>query len=72
VPDLGDTDQYKYYPWFRVVKDKGSSSGFGLSYTDYVFAYSYTDLGVRLACKDEELAQFRGETFTDLYTDLLS
>ena len=68
-PNLADTDQWKYYPWFRIVKDD-SQSGCGLSYLGCSYGNSSTGIGVRLACKDEELAEFMGKTFADLYKDL--
>lgn len=68
-PDLGDTDQWKYYPWFRINE---GSSGFALSYDVYVCVYSRTGLGARLACRSSELATAMGKNCIDLYTDLLS
>jgi len=67
--DLADTDQYKYYPWFRIAKKEGPS-GFGLSFLAYDYDRSPSSLGARLACATEELAEFMGENFTDLYEDL--
>ena len=69
-PDLGDTNQWKYYPWFEIIKD--GSSGFRLSYRVCGCVSSRADLGVRLACKSSELAEFMGETFPEIYKDLLS
>ena len=67
-PDLADTDQMTYFPWFRIIRD--GSSGFRLSSDVYDYDYSCTRLGVRLACKSSELAEFMGETFPELYKDL--
>ena len=69
-PDLGDTNQCKYYPWFEIIKD--GSSGFRLSYHGYDCSRSSARLGVRLACKSSELARFMAKTFPELYKDLLS
>lgn len=71
-PNLADTNQCKYFPWFRINKDKSRPSGFGLSYRGCDDDFTRTCLGSRLACSTEELAEFMGETFTDLYEDLLS
>ena len=68
-PDLENMSQWKYYPWFGVVKE---SSGFELSYVDCDCDFAGAFCGARLACKDEVLAEFMGTTFTDLYKDLLS
>ena len=71
-PDIADTTQWKYFPYFLIKPDENGASGFGLSYYDFVFDYSYTCLGVRLACKDAELAIFMGQNCTELYKDLLA
>ena len=70
-PKIADTNQWKYYPWFRVLPGEGSS-GFGLSYYDYDYVDADTCHGVRLACKDAELARFMGDNFTELYKDLFA
>ncbi|RPJ66847.1 MAG: hypothetical protein EHM20_17500, partial [Alphaproteobacteria bacterium] len=46
VPNWGNSNQYKYYPWFRVL-----SSGFGFSTSDYFIDYTATAVGSRL-CTD--------------------
>lgn len=71
-PNLADTSQNKYYPWFNIHPNKEKASGFGLSFVGCVFVSTRSDLGVRLACRNEELAKFMGTTFTDLYKDLLA
>jgi hypothetical protein len=68
--DIADTDQLKYYPWFWVKKDAEGPFGFRLSYHGYVFDFSSSLLGARLACKSEELARFIGEARPDLYAEL--
>jgi hypothetical protein len=70
TPDIKDTDQYKYYPWFRIEEDDMGPAGFRLSYGGYVYDYSFSTLGVRLACKSRELAKFMGENCADLYAEL--
>jgi hypothetical protein len=42
VPDWNDWDQYKYFPWFRVL-----SSGFGFDYSYYDFVISRLRLSAR-------------------------
>lgn len=68
-PDMGDTDQWKYYPWFKINE---GSSGFALSYFGFGYDYSFADLGARLACRSSELAVAMGKNCIDLYTELLS
>lgn len=51
VPDWNNRDQYKYYPWFRVL-----SSGFGFSLSCYGCAYAFTAVGSRLCTDTSEKA----------------
>ena len=69
VPDLADKSQCKYYPWFRINKE-GGASGFSLSYCGCGCAHACTCLGVRLACKNAELAEYMGKNCAELYKDL--
>lgn len=68
-PDWQDNDQYKYYPWFDIEKDKNNPSGFRFGSVGYYFATSI--VGSRLCFKNEELAQYAGEQFIDLYKDFM-
>lgn len=67
-PDWNNSNQYKYYPWF----DMRSSAGFGFSYTDCDYAYSFTGVGSRLCFKTRELAEYAGKQFESIYKDLLT
>ena len=69
VPDLGDTNQTKYYPWFRINKERGAS-GFSLSYYGYVYADARTRLGVRPYFKDSDTAVYVGKLFLAEYERL--
>lgn len=71
-PDIADTTQRKYFPWFKITPDENGASGFGLSVVAFGCDHSDTRLGVRLACKDAGLAIFMGKNCTDLYKDLLA
>ena len=66
VPNWGDWDQYKYYPWFEVL-----SSGFGFSGLDYYCAYSDASVGSRLCTDTSEKALYIAKTFEPLYKDYL-
>ena len=65
MPDMLDTDEYKWYPYFKV--DPSSPSGFAFDAADY----DYSDAGAgdasRLCFKSEADAIFAGKTFIDLY-----
>lgn len=64
--DVLNTDQWKYWPWFKV------NSGSGLSYGDRDLGYSSSRVGSRLCFKSEELAIDAGKKFIDIYTDYLT
>jgi len=63
-PDWSNSRQYKYYPWLWVEATK---SGFGLSYNDFGYARTTTDVGARLCCETEEQAKYTFEQFKELY-----
>lgn len=65
IPELKNTNQYKYYPWFKIM-------GVGLSCHDFDLWYAYSVVGVRLCFKTDKLATYAGKQFTSLYTDWLS
>lgn len=65
-PDWTDSNQYKYYPWFKY------KSGFGLSCDVYDIWITNTTVGSRLCFKTAELAKYAGEQFADLYNDFLT
>jgi hypothetical protein len=71
VLDAGNTNQYKYYPWFNIVKDSSKPSGFGLSCGGCGLWDSFSRVGVRLCFKIEALAMDAGKKFIDIYEDLL-
>jgi len=66
VPDWNDSDQYKYYPYFRVL-----SSGFGFSYSGYFYTYATTIVGSRLCFESSEQAKYAGTQFTAEYKQFL-
>jgi len=70
TPDYTDHNQWKYTPWFKVVATKDKPSGVGLSYYDCDSRGTGTDIGFRLCFKDEDTAQYAGETFLELWEDL--
>jgi len=60
APDWDNSSQYKYWPWFNM-----SSSG--LSFSDFDFSYSLSNVGSRLCFLSRELAEYAGKQFKDLY-----
>jgi hypothetical protein len=60
---VGDTSQYKYSPYFKVIPDSTATGGFRLAFCVYVFDFDYSYLGVRLYFKDSPTATYVGQTF---------
>lgn len=61
-PNWNDSNERKYYPWFKMA------SG-GFSYGDYVNSWAHSIVGSRLCFKSADLAKYAAETFTDIYKD---
>ena len=55
-------DEKRWYPWFKI-KDSG------VAYADTYFGSSFSESigGSRLAFKSEELAEYAGKQFIDIY-----
>lgn len=64
VPDWENTDEYKYYPYFK----KQELSGWVV---DCYFGYYFAMLGFGYYFKTEKLALFAGKTFIETYIDYL-
>ena len=67
-PDWESHSQSKWYPYFYR-----STAGLGYSYAYYSpsNAFAITLIGVRLCCKSEEIADYVGQQFFDLYKEML-
>lgn len=65
-PDWNDWSQYKYYPYFYM-------DSAGLVYADAYSAVAdaTTNLGSRLGCKTDAMADYMKDAFRELYIDLL-
>ncbi|WP_312078401.1 hypothetical protein [Chryseobacterium sp.] len=66
VPNWEDDDQWKHYPYFDM-DDSSSSGRFSFDGSDN--RGSYSDCGSRLCFKSEELSDYAGETFIDIYRE---
>ena len=64
-PDWNNTNQRKWYPWFRF------SSGFGFGVSDCTFDNSCASVGSRLCFESEEEANYAGKQFTAIYEEFL-
>ena len=65
-PNLEDYSQLKWYPYFY-----GSHAGLGFSHANHSPAYAAATVGVRLCCRSEEIANYAGQQFFDLYKEIL-
>lgn len=65
-PDWSNSNQYKYYPWFKM------NSGSGLSSDDFDFDNSLSIVGSRLCFKSRELAEYAGQQFIDIYSQFMT
>ncbi|MBF03218.1 MAG: hypothetical protein CMP76_07975 [Flavobacterium sp.] len=66
TPDWSNSNEYKYFPWFKM----GSPSGSGFRFRVYDDWHSYSYVGSRLALKTKELAEHAGKQFEDIYKKL--
>lgn len=79
-PDWNDTDEPKYYPWFYIkpgagkdAEGKPNGAAAGLAYAPTYYAASVTDayFGSRLCFHERRTAAYAGDTFRDLYAQIL-
>ena len=64
VPDWSDDDQYKWFPWFKVL-----SSGSGFSNSCSYYYCEYSTVGSRLCTDTSEKAEYIAEQFESEYVD---
>ena len=67
TPDWSNGEWDKWYPWFKM--DDSSSAG-RFSFHDSVAQGSHSSVGSRLCFKSEELADYAGTQFLELYREL--
>lgn len=63
VPDWGNSNEYKYYPWFNM----GGSAGSSFSFYDFVSDSSRSLVGSRLCYKSRKLAEYAAKQFIEIY-----
>ena len=64
-PDWENASQLKWYPYFY-----GSIAGLGYSYAYDSPSRATASVGVHLCCKSEEIADYVGQQFLDLYKEM--
>lgn len=67
-PDVCDSNVRRWYPWF---KPNGSPSSFAFGDSLFVYGGAFAGCGSRLALKDEELAEYCGVQFLELWKEII-
>lgn len=67
-PDVCDSKVYRWSPWFTP---KGSPSSFAFVGSDCGNGYAFAGCGSRLALKSEELADYCGRQFLQLWKEII-
>jgi len=65
--DWSNSDQEKWLPWFRGL----SSGAFVFYVTYYGYSIACAGYGSRLCFKSDELAEYAGKQFLDIYAAIL-
>ena len=68
VPDFDNTNQYKWFPWFKYDHH---TAGFVFSHATYTAKYANAAFGSRLCFKSPERAEQFGKQFIDPWNDFL-
>lgn len=72
TPNWDDKEEYKYYPWFSIVRDhSGAAAGLAFSSANYAVSSATTNIGSHLCFKTEALAKYAGKQFIKLWEDYL-
>lgn len=67
-PDYTKASQWKYYPWWKVLADKETPSGSGLSYDGCDDGNAGTDVGSRFCLPNVSLVEYSAEQFKAIHT----
>lgn len=65
--DWNNSDQEKWYPYFRF----DGPSGFAFYATYCLYSCAFAGYASRLCFKSEKLARYAGETFPELYKNII-
>ena len=64
-PDWNDSNERKCFPWFWM-----SPSSFAFDDSRYAYVRAYAGSGSRLKLKSDELAEYCGKQFVDIWKDI--
>lgn len=68
TPDVCDSSVYRWYPWFKT---NGSPSSFAFFDSNYAIAHAHAGSGSRLCLKSNELSDYCGKQFIDLWKQFI-
>lgn len=68
TPDVCNSSVYRWYPWFKT---NGSPSSFAFYDSCYAYAYANAGSGSRLCLKSNELSDYCGKQFIDLWKQFI-
>lgn len=68
TPDVCDSSVYRWYPWFKT---NGSPSSFAFDGSDCGSAVASAGCGSRLCLKSNELSDYCGKQFIDLWKQFI-
>lgn len=68
TPDVCDSSVYRWYPWFKT---NGSPSSFAFGDSLYDYACADAGSGSRLCLKSNELSDYCGKQFIDLWKQFI-
>lgn len=68
TPDVCDSSVYRWYPWFKT---NGSPSSFAFDVSYYGLASAIAGSGSRLCLKSNELSDYCGKQFIDLWKQFI-
>lgn len=68
TPDVCDSSVYRWYPWFKT---NGSPSSFAFGGSSYGSADADAGSGSRLCLKSNELSDYCGKQFIDLWKQFI-
>jgi hypothetical protein len=66
TPDWDNTNQRKWWPYFKL------SSGFGFSGSNYDYGITFTFVGSRLCFESEAKSNYAANQFIDIYEQFLT
>ncbi len=71
TPDWAYFGQYKYFPWFKIIKEAGSNVGLSCLSSRSDVSNEHASCGGALASESDEIAVYFGKQFAEIWKDYL-